>query len=270
MLNLDDFIFFPKGKISIGIDFDDIDKIFKSIYSTALKKEYIEASTPSKTIQYSQFYIQRKLVSLKSFMLFTDDTKYITDAEKEGWGWIWNNNWIKKVNVSWKNPFLDARDLVYNSNSDMFPVMHISWNDALEYTRWLSNVSKKNVRLPLEYEWEILSNLAGIDSIKSIFLNKKNENNFPDDFIIKLKDEIENSKFQLGLLWEWTSDWYNAYDDSIKNKDFGEIYKILRGGSLLSENIQRTREFRFRRCPTARSPYYGFRVVVDKKDRNSN
>ena len=55
------------------------------------------------------------------------------------------------------------------------------------------------------------------------------------DFIIILKENIHKSKFQLGLLWEWTLDWYNGYDENIVNKDFGNIYKILRGGSFLSE-----------------------------------
>lgn len=265
MLNLNDFIFFPPGQIDIGINYSDVEKIFQKTRDTSIKKEYIEASTPAKTISYTQFFIQRKLVNIKSFMIFTNDTKYITEAEREGWGWIWKNKWIKKENVSWKNPFLDENDFYYNDYSDILPVMHISWNDALEYTRWLSKVNNENIRLPYEYEWEVLSYFAGVNSIINENIFKIDENILIHNFILQLKDEIENSEFQLGLLWEWTNDWYSGYDDSIKNKDFGEIYKTLRGGSLLSDKIQRTREFRFRRCPTARSPYYGFRIVIDKK-----
>jgi hypothetical protein len=40
------------------------------------------------------------------------------------------------------------------------------------------------------------------------------------------------------------------------------VYKILRGGSLMSLPAQRSREYRFRRCPTARSPFYCFRVAI--------
>ncbi len=69
----------------------------------------------------------------------------------------------------------------------------------------------------------------------------------------------------IGLLWEWTDDWYEPYPGGIDMKDYGTVYKVLRGGSILSLPVQRTREFRLRKCPTARSPYYGFRIasVVD-------
>ena len=164
--------------------------------------------------------------------------------------------------VSWKNPFLNNSDLFYKENSDVFPVMQISWNDAFEYTKWLNSVTGKNLRLPFEYEWEIFADYCGLKSIDKSETEALEKINSDDEYIKQLYHKIKNSEFQLGLLWEWVQDWYNAYDETIVNKDFGNIYKTLRGGSLLSENIQKTKEFRFRRCPTARSPYYGFRTVL--------
>lgn len=261
MLDLNDFITFSDGVVEIGVDPQTVESIFSSLDDSNIKKEYLTASTPRKTVHYDQFSIQKKLITVKKFREFIYQTGYITDSEKEGWGWVWNDKWIKKKNVSWKNPFLNDTDVYYNETADLFPVMQVSWNDAVEYTKWLSNLSGENIRLPFEYEWEIFGNFAGLGSIADKKDINKERIKTDFDFIIKLKDKIRESEFQLGLLWEWTFDWYIGYDENIINRDFGNIYKILRGGSLLSESIQKSKEFRFRRCPTARSPYYGFRVV---------
>ena len=271
MFDIDDYILFNGGEITIGIDPSAAEKIYSSQKYNKLKKEYIAASSPQKKITYNEFYIKKKLITVDEFSKFIADTSYITESEKDGWGWGWNNKWIKKAKVSWRTPFLDKNDEYYNTNSKIFPVMQVSWNDAAAYTDWLSIISGESYRLPTEYEWEIFGNFAGVGAIvPDLPLDSIAESgtyteiNSDDEFIHTLEKKIMTSEFQLGLLWEWTLDWYSGYDDSIVNKDFGDIYKVLRGGSLLSDSIQKSKEFRFRRCPTARSPYYGFRIVFTK------
>ena len=261
MFHIDDYILFHNGEIEVGIDPSTVEKIYSS-HKANLKKEYIAASSPKKKITYNEFYIRKKLITVNEFSKFIADTSYITESEREGWGWGWSNRWIKKEKVSWRTPFLDKNDEYYISNSDFFPVMQVTWNDAVEYTNWLSVIYGEKFRLPAEYEWEVFGNFASVGSLMSAGSDPYTKIDSDDDFIHTLEEEIKISEFQLGLLWEWTLDWYKGYDDSIVNKDFGNIYKILRGGSLLSDNIQKSKEFRFRRCPTARSPYYGFRVVL--------
>ena len=260
MFHTDDYIQFSGGEIEIGIDPMEVERIY-SLQKDKLKREYIAASSPKKKIAYNQFYIKKKLITVNEFSEFIADTSYITESEKEGWGWGWNNRWIKKEKVSWRTPFLDKNDEYYMSNSEIFPVMQVSWNDAVEYCNWLSIISGEKFRLPAECEWEVFGNFAGAGSLMSAGSVAYTGVGSDDDFIYALEQKIKESEFQLGLLWEWTLDWYKGYDDSIVNKDFGNIYKILRGGSLLSDAIQKSKEFRFRRCPTARSPYYGFRLV---------
>ena len=34
-----------------------------------------------------------------------------------------------------------------------------------------------------------------------------------------------------GLLWEWTEDWYERYPGGAGHRDFGTVYRVLRGGS---------------------------------------
>lgn len=264
MIDLNDYIYFPEGSIELGIDISDIEKVSSNLINGNIKKEHITASTPRKKKLYNEFHIKKKLISVKNFSRFITETSYITESEKEGWGWIWSNSkWVKEKNVSWRKPFLENNDNYSMIYSEDFPVMQVTWNDAVEYSRWLSGKSGYTIRLPFEHEWEILGNYAGLHSVRTVILEKKEKLHSDIDFIKTLSKQLSNSAFQLGLLWEWTLDWYDAYDISSVNKDFGRIYKTLRGGSLLSENIQKTKEFRFRRCPTARSPYYGFRTVID-------
>ena len=260
MFHADDYILFQSGEIEIGIDPATVEKIYSS-QKDKLRREYIAASSPKKKITYNQFYIKKKLITVNEFSEFIADTSYITESEREGWGWGWSNRWIKKERVSWRTPFLDKNDEYYITNSVIFPVMQVSWNDAVEYTNWLSVVHGEKFRLPAEYEWEAFGNFAGAGSLVGNLSDRYIGVDSDDDFIHALEEKIKVSEFQLGLLWEWTLDWYKGYDASTANKDFGNVYKILRGGSLLSDPIQKSKEFRFRRCPTARSPYYGFRIV---------
>lgn len=263
MYGLDEFILFHKGEVETGIDVDEIELVYKSLKNPRIKKNYLLASAPKHRSKYGSFYIKKNLVTLKDFRVFIKDSSYMTDSEVEGWGWTWNGKWLKKKNVTWEEPFLNASDKLYNDHAEIFPVMQISWNDAFAYTEWLYSKTGKKYRLPFEHEWELLAQYAGFPSILNCFQsNDNNKINTDECYIVSFKEKLIQSNFQLGLLWEWMYEWYKGYDESVFNKDFGSVYKTLRGGSLLSKNVQNTKEFRFRRCPTARSPYYGFRIVL--------
>jgi formylglycine-generating enzyme required for sulfatase activity len=162
--------------------------------------------------------------------------------------------------VSWRIPFDAKEEDRIVSDNDM-PVMQASWNDAAAYCEWRSKKTGKTVRLPHEAEWEIFASLCGVPGMEEIMTSTRPAV-APEDFAAALSCAGKGGPAGTGLLWEWTGDWYGAYPGGEESGEHGMVYRVLRGGSLPSLPIQRAREFRLRKCPTARSPYYGFRTAI--------
>lgn len=250
------FLEIKSGYYDIGVENDKIRMALESLDDSVIKPVHLAASSPVKNVYIEEFKISKKLVSRTEFGDFISDTGYDTESEKEGWGWVWENGWLKKKGVSWNNPFGNSFDEIYQDGD--YPVLQVSWNDAVNYTEWKSAKDKITCRLPYESEWEVFARAIGIKSFTSVQANPSAVSDNAESFLKRIS---LGGEYQTGLLWEWTLDWYAAYSKDQKNRDFGSVYKVLRGGSLLSNDLQRTSDFRFRRCPTARSPYYGFRIV---------
>jgi formylglycine-generating enzyme required for sulfatase activity len=258
------FMELPAGDHSIGIDTAKAESVEKALI-TKVDKSYLSNSIPRHIVRFANpVFISRRHVTLSEFDFFIGDTGYVTEAEMEGWGWIWKKKWEKILGVSWKNPFSDDADVIYRGSGEIFPVLQTSWNDAVKYCEWFAQKNGLGARLPSESEWEIFSTVAGGRRIEDIILEPAAENKLDScKYLDRIKNSVESSEITpVGLLWEWTLDWFDSYPGGAANREFGKVYKVLRGGSVLSEPYQRAMEYRFRRCPTARSPYYGFRVAV--------
>ena len=65
-----------------------------------------------------------------------------------------------------------------------------------------------------------------------------------------------------GNVWEWTDSWYKAYPGSKhQDDDYGEEYRVLRGGSWYYLRSSARCACRLRRFPDFRSDNFGFRLV---------
>lgn len=88
-------------------------------------------------------------------MQFVNETSYRTDAERNGGSYIWSGDkWKKQNGITWK---CDAEGNLRPQSDYNHPVIHVSWNDANEYCKWLSLKTNKSYRLPSEAEWEYVA-----------------------------------------------------------------------------------------------------------------
>ncbi|ORC32639.1 hypothetical protein B4O97_15890 [Marispirochaeta aestuarii] len=109
-------------------------------------------SLGSYSIKLRSFAISKYEVTNKQFSTFVQSTGYVTDAEQSGGGFSTDGrgHWQWLPSAQWRHPFLKNRI----SLPDDHPVVMVSWDDAMAYCKWLSNMTNRNYRLPKEAEWE--------------------------------------------------------------------------------------------------------------------
>lgn len=170
-----------------------------------------------------------------------------------------------------QSPQLDSaiRSHYYgNSEFNDYPVIVVSWSAAKTYCEW------RGARLPSEAEWEKAA--RGTDGRtypwgEGINCNRANYGE-PKRCVgdTTRVGSYENGKSPYGLydmvgnVWEWVNDWYDVYpggDPSLYPTDYGQVYRVVRGGSW------GTKEFfvrsSFRGWPDSEFPYgsIGFRCA---------
>jgi formylglycine-generating enzyme required for sulfatase activity len=254
----EDFFFTGPGTYGCGLTEESINLITQN--SSEARGDYLRNSFPRLNYTFDRpFYLSKKLITRGRFSEFAAETSYITDAEKEGWGWILENGWLRRSDLSWRNPFGTELDLICRDSGDLLPVMQASWNDAAAFCAWYSEKYGVRAVLPSEPQWEAARETADDGCVtgpgQRVYDNKEYLRRLPGD-------SGGNLCHPFGTVWEWTSAWFKPYPGGPFNREYGEVYRVLRGGSLFSSDWQKLPAYRFRRCPTARSPYYGFRIAI--------
>lgn len=200
------------------------------------------------------FGIGRFEITFEEYDRFCDATG--REKPKDGRRWIPFSNWGR----------------------DRRPVMNVSWEDAIAYTKWLSEQSGRKYRLPSEAEWEYAAkagseerywwgfnvgdNRANCKGCGSKFDGKKTAP--PGSFAPNPLGLHETA----GNVWEWCQDrWHESYDGAPDDGSAWEqgvdLRRVQRGGSFGSKPRYVRSSARGRGKPAERYVYLGFRVVRD-------
>jgi serine/threonine-protein kinase len=152
---------------------------------------------------------------------------------------------------------------------DNYPVVGVSWTQAVDYAQ------KVGKRLPREVEWEKAA--RGEQGLEFPWGNSY------DPALCNAQDPTGGAPAERGTyieglspydcvdmagnVYEWTQDWYQAYEgNTVVTKDYGQIFRVLRGGSFRSDRFDvRCAKRHYDRVSAARNDY-GFRCAMDVKE----
>lgn len=165
------------------------------------------------------FWLGATEVTVAQWRQFVAATGYVTEAERSGDG-IWvstlHNNVEKREKIrglSWRNPgFAIAED---------HPVVGVSWNDAQQFCRWLTEresaagrVPAGHIyRLPTEAQWEYAARAGTTDDLEDateFAWYRQNSGGVLHAVGTKRANSWGLHDMQ-GNVWEWVHDWYGRY-----------------------------------------------------------
>ena len=159
---------------------------------------------------------------------------------------------------------------------DDYPVVNVSWNDATEYARWLSQVTGKHYRLPTEAEWEYAARAGqtglfpqgdSLNPVDAYFSDKSK--------LVAPAPRQQNKDFNanpwhlyhmIGNVREWVQDsWEPSFDgaptDGSAREKTGSTQRVVRGGSYADGRAKLRLTTRESLNADARDAVTGIRLV---------
>ena len=125
---------------------------------------------------------------------------------------------------------------------DNRPVESVSWNEAQEFCKKLSELTGKKYGRPTEAQWEYAAQggnkskgytYSGSNSVGEVAVYSTSSHSN-----VKSKKPNELGIYDMsGNVWEWCSDWYGYYSSSPKTNPQGPSSgsdRVMRGGSLFN------------------------------------
>jgi len=260
--------------------------------SSAFEEGRKEQEGPEHRVTFRRgFALGRTEVTVEQFRHFVEQTGYKTDAEKLGYSKIYDHRsgrLSEQEGVSWEQDY-EGRDA-----RDDDPVVHVSWNDAYAYVRWLARGTGKAYRLPSEAEFEYalrggrsgrywwgdgspghpVENLTGEGDVSR---NQREWSSYFENYADHFWGPAPVASFEAnpfglydigGNVGEWVMDcWHDSYlrapTDGSAWLNPGCKLRIVRGGNWSSSPVQSRAAYRVSAKPEHGGARIGFRIARD-------
>ena len=142
-------VLIPPGEFMMGSSEREIEQsIREARQQTKSSNSIASISTeaPKHRVKLNKpFYMGKYEVTMGQFRRFAEEQNYVTEPERDGvggWGYLAR----RSPEFSWRNPNYPQ--------TDDYPVVNVTWNDAGRFCEWLSRKENETYRLPREAEWE--------------------------------------------------------------------------------------------------------------------
>jgi formylglycine-generating enzyme required for sulfatase activity len=179
--------------------------------------------------------------------------------------------WISKYEITQEQYFAltKKKPSVNKSKKEKnLPVDSVNWYEAKSFCEQFGALNSVPARLPSEKEWEYACRAGsltrfywGDDIDEACFWNDAIASNRSHPVGTK-KPNAAGLCDMAGNVWEWCDDWFQAYPGGGTHPEFGETYKVLRGGGFTFDAFYCRSSFRGRSYPDSSNYATGFRVVI--------
>lgn len=202
---------------------------------------------PAHEVTLKDFSISETEVTVAQYRLYCNETLK-SMPEAPGWGW-----------------------------DEQYPIVNVTWQQAVDYTVWLSKKLGQNVKLPTEAQWEYAARggrkkryyYSGSKKIEEVAWSRIDADSKSHPVGCKKPNRLGIYDMS-GNVWEWCLDWYSElyYSQSLsknpENTDLGpKIYRVARGGGWGSVAGTCSVYHRMNYKPDTSFRDRGFRVVIN-------
>ena len=205
----------------------------------------------------------------KPARLISLDTYYIgmTEVTQLQWQKVMGTD----IGRQWE---LSGDSIALKGVGNNYPMHYVSWKDANEFCRRLSQKSKHIYQLPTEAQWEYAARgginndqtrYSGSNFLDTVCWHKGNSGQVLHPVGTRKCNSLAICDMS-GSLWEHCLDWYtetyNPADTIEPRGPATGTERVLRGGSYWSQPGACDVRFRDHALPDDRALHFGFRVVM--------
>ncbi len=214
---------------------------------------------PVHSVTLSDFYIGKYEVTVAQYRQFCSAT---------------NHRFPGLPDDDWYAEHENAAQWQWN---DTYPIVNISYFDAIAYCQWLSELTGEHYTLPTEAQWEYAARggnksknykYAGSNDIDEVAWYDETTRERGPRSVGRLKPNELGIYDMSGNAWEWCLDYWGNYSAKAQKDPTGPAqggYKVIRGGSWYYVDDMAKLTSRDGPKPGKPNFNYGFRVVKLKK-----